>query len=320
MFWPRSNRKSAPLFSRLTTRMRWPSPDLLGDAFLVTYMFAAPLLGWLADRFSRWLIVGIGGHPLESRQRRLGVGGHFRHSFRDPHFGRNRRRRLRTCRADHFGRFFPAGNADVFWHLLRGDSGRERAWLCSGRTDRSHLGWRWAFYLVMPPRSLLGLLCFTGAIRANRCHARKAGPRDRRRLCQLFRTRSYVLNTFAQTAMTFAIGGLGFWIAEYLVYRHQPPSTRHLFRRDHGGSRVDLHAPRRLAATDCDAFQVPIFWFRELECFWRFRLSSEWSSRPFHRRGSCCFSPSSLSSSIPVRRILRSPMFRSRQCARQHSL
>src|SRR3954447_1408606 len=30
----------------------------LGTAFLLTYMFAAPALGWLADRFSRWLIIG----------------------------------------------------------------------------------------------------------------------------------------------------------------------------------------------------------------------------------------------------------------------
>src|SRR6266849_6077408 len=31
---------------------------LLGDAFLLTYMFSAPLLGFLADRISRWVIVG----------------------------------------------------------------------------------------------------------------------------------------------------------------------------------------------------------------------------------------------------------------------
>ncbi|MFL6569495.1 MAG: MFS transporter, partial [Chthoniobacterales bacterium] len=30
----------------------------LGSAFLITYMLAAPALGWLADRFSRWLIIG----------------------------------------------------------------------------------------------------------------------------------------------------------------------------------------------------------------------------------------------------------------------
>jgi MFS family permease len=31
---------------------------LLGDAFFVTYMVSAPLLGLLADRFSRWIIIG----------------------------------------------------------------------------------------------------------------------------------------------------------------------------------------------------------------------------------------------------------------------
>src|SRR5256884_10008321 len=30
---------------------------LLGDAFFVTYMISAPILGLLADRFSRWVIV-----------------------------------------------------------------------------------------------------------------------------------------------------------------------------------------------------------------------------------------------------------------------
>src|SRR4029077_642993 len=31
---------------------------LLGDGFFVTYMISVPLLGFLADRISRWLIVG----------------------------------------------------------------------------------------------------------------------------------------------------------------------------------------------------------------------------------------------------------------------
>src|SRR5213595_4322683 len=32
---------------------------LLGDAFFVTYMVSAPILGLLADRISRWLIIGL---------------------------------------------------------------------------------------------------------------------------------------------------------------------------------------------------------------------------------------------------------------------
>src|SRR5438105_4187626 len=32
---------------------------LLTTAFLVSYMLTAPIFGWMADRFSRWLIIGI---------------------------------------------------------------------------------------------------------------------------------------------------------------------------------------------------------------------------------------------------------------------
>src|SRR4051812_29211187 len=32
----------------------------LATAFIVSYMLAAPVFGWLADRMSRWLLVGIG--------------------------------------------------------------------------------------------------------------------------------------------------------------------------------------------------------------------------------------------------------------------
>src|SRR4051812_29145095 len=32
----------------------------LATAFIVSYMVAAPIFGWLADRMSRWVLVGIG--------------------------------------------------------------------------------------------------------------------------------------------------------------------------------------------------------------------------------------------------------------------
>src|SRR5450432_546847 len=32
---------------------------LLTTAFLVSYMLTAPVFGWLADRYSRWLIIGL---------------------------------------------------------------------------------------------------------------------------------------------------------------------------------------------------------------------------------------------------------------------
>jgi MFS family permease len=36
------------------------------------------------------------------------------------------------------------------------------------------------------------------------------------------RTRSFIYNCAAQTAMTFALGGLAYWMAAYLIFRNQP--------------------------------------------------------------------------------------------------
>src|SRR5262249_41546572 len=72
------------------------------------------------------------------------------------------------------------------------------------------LGWRWAFYLVMPPGLLLGFLCFRmpdpprGQADAVTAPPRKAQLAD---YLSLLRIPSYVLNTLGMTAMTFAIGG-----------------------------------------------------------------------------------------------------------------
>src|SRR5262249_2333900 len=46
---------------------------------------------------------------------------------------------------------------------------------------------------------------------------------------QLLRIRSYVWNTLAMTALTFALGGLSFWVPGYLQHRGLPPSSRIVF-------------------------------------------------------------------------------------------
>jgi MFS transporter, Spinster family, sphingosine-1-phosphate transporter len=52
----------------------------------------------------------------------------------------------------------------------------------------------------------------------------KNRPRIRDYLA-LFRIRSFAFNTLAQATMTFAVAGLGFWIAEYLRFRGQPAAS-----------------------------------------------------------------------------------------------
>ena len=138
--WRRSSRKFAPPSSRRTTPTRWRRRACSASAFLVTYMLTAPALGWLADRFSRWVIVGCAVHSLESGQRRLRAWPRLSDFVRHADPRRHRRRRLRPGRADDSRRSF--SDRDARTHpgdFLRGHPGRERARLCRSAADRRRI-------------------------------------------------------------------------------------------------------------------------------------------------------------------------------------
>jgi MFS transporter, Spinster family, sphingosine-1-phosphate transporter len=196
---------------------------LLGDAFFVTYMVSAPILGLLADRFSRWIIVGSAVILWSLASGGSGLAATFAILFA-----------TRVCVGIGEGGYGPAAPtiiSDLFPIETRG---RVMAIFCAaipvgsalgyvvGGLIGAHFGWRWAFYLVAPPGLLLGLLCFWR--RDPRAAADNLVLRSRRSIrdyVNLFRTRSYLINCVAQTLMTFVTGGLGFWVPAYLRYRHQ---------------------------------------------------------------------------------------------------
>src|SRR6266516_1632165 len=199
---------------------------LLGDAFFVTYMISAPLLGFLADRISRWLIVGSAVILWSLASGCSGLAATFAILFA-----------TRICVGIGEGGYGPAAPtilSDLFPIEKRG---RIMAIFCAaipvgsalgyviGGLIGAHLGWRWAFYFVAPPGLLLVLLCFWQRDpRVGEHHLLQTSPR--RSLAdylRLFRTRSYVINCIAQTLMTFVTGGLGFWVPAYLRYRNQSP-------------------------------------------------------------------------------------------------
>jgi len=201
---------------------------LLADAFFVTYMISAPILGLLADRFSRWIIVGSAVILWSLASGASGLAATFAILFA-----------TRICVGIGEGGYGPAAPtilADLFPIETRGRMmaifyaaipvGSALGYVIGGLVG-AHFGWRWAFYLVTPPGLLLGLLCFWQRDpRVAAHHLEQESPRRSvRDYLRLFRTRSYLINCVAQTLMTFVTGGLGFWAAAYLRYRNQSPDV-----------------------------------------------------------------------------------------------
>src|SRR6267154_543996 len=199
----------------------------LGSAFFITYMISAPILGLLADRFSRWIIIGSAVILWSLASGGSGLAATFAILFATRIFV--------GIGEGGYGPAAPTILSDLFPIEIRG---RVMAIFCAaipvgsalgyviGGLVGAHLGWRWAFYLVAPPGLLLGLLCFWQRDPRVTAHhlVQKLPGRSLRNYLRLFRTRSYLINCVAQTLMTFVTGGLGYWVSAYLVYRNQSPA------------------------------------------------------------------------------------------------
>ncbi len=210
----------------------------LGSAFLITYMLSAPALGWVSDRFSRWLIIGGAVILWSIATAASGLAVSFAMLFAT--------RVLVGIGEGGYGPAAPTVLADLFSLETRG---RVLAAFCAAIPVGSALGyvlggtvltrftpvpeserWRWAFLFAAIPGLLLGIVSLfqrdPRATNGARPERQRATRQDYRTLA---RTRSYVLNCAAQTAMTFALGGIGFWIAAYLHSRGLPPSSTQTF-------------------------------------------------------------------------------------------
>src|SRR5256884_5837494 len=182
---------------------------LLGDAFSVTYLVSAPTLGRLADRFSRWIIIGSAVILWSVASGGSGLAATFAILFA-----------TRICVGIGEGGYGPAAPtilADLFPIEARGrvmaifyaaiPVGSALGYVIGGLVG-ARFGWRWAFYLVTPPGLLLGLLCFWQRDPRVSAHqlAQESLRRKLRDYVALFRTRSYLINCVAQTLMTFVTG------------------------------------------------------------------------------------------------------------------
>jgi len=199
----------------------------LVTAFLITYMIAAPIFGWLADRYSRWKLIALSVALWSVACGASGLAGSFMVLLLTRVF-------LGIGEAG-YGPAAPTILSDLFpvekrgqvmsWFYVAIPVGSALGYIWGGWTAE-HLTWHWAFYGVVPPGLALAAWAFfmkeprehDGATQKTR-----ATMRDYRRLLKI---PSYLTNVAAQTALTFSIGGLSVWVPTYLVEARGVPQAR----------------------------------------------------------------------------------------------
>ena len=193
---------------------------LLASAFLYAYMIGAPILGRLAERTSRWLIVGVSVLVWSLASGWTGLAYSFGVLLLT--------RVLVGVGEAGYGPAAPALIADYFPIERRGKVmalfylavpvGSALGYVIGGKVNELW-GWRHAFHLAVIPGLILAVACFLR--KDPRILRVETGPR--RSIYQdakeLLKIPSYALNTAAMTAMTFAIGGISFWIPKYMLQR-----------------------------------------------------------------------------------------------------
>jgi MFS transporter, Spinster family, sphingosine-1-phosphate transporter len=208
---------------------------LLSTAFLVTYMIVAPVFGWLADHVSRWKLIGIGVLLWSLASGASGVNWH--RDLAVAYWILLATRCFVGVGEGGYGPVAPTVLSDLYpqnvrgrvlsWFYLAIPVGAALGYTLGGQmAAMPNWGWRYAFYVVVPPGVLLGLLCFfmRDPARGQADLPGKPPPRRAklRDYLSLLHIPSYLLNTLGMTAMTFAIGGLAYWMPDFLKVHDVP--------------------------------------------------------------------------------------------------
>jgi predicted MFS family arabinose efflux permease len=191
---------------------------LVTTVFFWCYMLVAPLMGPLADRFSRkWIVVS--GAVLWSLATLLTALTHnystllFRHTI------------VGVGEAS-FGILAPTLIADLFPEGKRGrilgvfylaiPVGTALGYLVGGPIGQSH-GWRAPFYLAGAPGLLLALLIAFLPEPPRGIQDSIPETPERKSVAGLLRNKAFWTATLGMAFMTFALGGIAVWMPTFLV-------------------------------------------------------------------------------------------------------
>ncbi|MGH7363825.1 MAG: spinster family MFS transporter, partial [Candidatus Methylomirabilales bacterium] len=205
-------------FSLSDTRL-----GLLGSAFMIMYLLAAPVFAPLGDRWRRGRLVALGVALWSAATVGTGLARSYGQLFAA--------RALVGIGEASFGTVGPTLIADAFPPERRGmmlslfymaiPVGSAIGYLIGGLVGEAW-GWRAAFYVAGPPGLLLAAAAWGLREPARPAWSRPPAPPPRTRAAfrTLLHNRSYLLNTAAMTAMTFALGGLAAWLPTYFIRVH----------------------------------------------------------------------------------------------------
>ncbi len=216
---------------------------VLSMAFMVLYMVGAPIFGRLAERHPRWALVGVGVLLWSLASGASGLASGF--------FALLLTRCFVGVGEAAYGPVAPAILSDLYpvehrgrilaWFYMAIPVGSALGYVLGGAVGGSSIGdagarllgihaesWRWAFFLVVPPGLILGLWAFfmKDPERGQADGTSGGGaPVRLRDYAILLRTPSWILCTLGMTAMTFAIGGIAFWMPFYLARKPGAPAS-----------------------------------------------------------------------------------------------
>jgi len=193
------------------------SLGLLGSAFMVVYMCTAPIFGWIGDKGRRvglaagglgiWSIATVlaglttGYNQLLGARSLVGIG--------EASFG--------TVAPGIISDYFPQEKRGrvLSWFYLAIPLGSALGYLLGGLIGARY-GWQTAFLMVGLP----GLLLVIPMALLKTVEFKKESKAARVDYKALLKNRSFIYNTLAMTAMTFAMGGMAQWMPTFLNRIH----------------------------------------------------------------------------------------------------
>jgi MFS family permease len=190
----------------------------LTTALFVVYMIAAPLTGWLGDRFRRKPLI-IAGAVLWSLATLATVWVHDYWTLYIRHA-------LVGVGEATFGIFAPAVLADFYPERERNrifsifylaiPVGAALGYMAGGKMG-SLWGWRAPFFICAVPGLVIAALYWVLGREPERgASDHVKATADRSTVLGLFRNPAFLTGTFGLAMLTFAMGGISSWIPEYL--------------------------------------------------------------------------------------------------------